>query len=85
VVAQHLSEGELLYTGAKIKVEGNVASKSDRKQSKQLEELAPNPIVLFRDKPKFLQRLGKKKRISPLVKTKGEPPVLYSSRSRIHY
>jgi hypothetical protein len=48
VVAQHLSEGELLYTGAKIKVEGNVASKSDRKQSKQLEELVrPKPNSSF--------------------------------------
>jgi hypothetical protein len=30
--AEHLSEGELLYTGAKV--EGNVASKSDRKAIK---------------------------------------------------
>jgi hypothetical protein len=35
-----LPEGELLYTGAKIKVEGNAASKSDRKAIKAaLEEL----------------------------------------------
>jgi hypothetical protein len=35
---------ELLYTGAKIKVEGNVASKSDRKAIKAARRIsAPNP------------------------------------------
>jgi outer membrane protein insertion porin family len=84
---QHLPEGELLYTGAKIKVEGKATTKSDRKAIKAaLEELVrPKPNSSFlgiRPKLFFYNLAGtpkKEKGFRHWLKTKvGEPPVLYS-------
>ncbi|UQD56754.1 BamA/TamA family outer membrane protein [Flavobacterium sp. K5-23] len=82
-----LPKGELLYTGAKIKIEGNEPSKKERKTLKsELELLArPKPNSSFlgmRPKLFFYNLAGKPKKEKGFqywVKTKlGEPPVLYS-------
>lgn len=84
---QHLPEGELLYTGATIKVEGTTTSKSERKEIKTaLEDLVrPKPNSSFfgiRPKLFFYNLAGtpkKEKGFQYWLKTKvGEPPVLYS-------
>lgn len=84
---QQLPEGELLYTGAKIKVEGQATTKRDRKAIKAgLEELVrPKPNSSFlgiRPKLFFYNLAGtpkKEKGFRHWVKTKvGEPPVLFS-------
>ncbi|MBX9886816.1 MAG: BamA/TamA family outer membrane protein [Flavobacteriaceae bacterium] len=86
---QKLAEGELLYTGAKVKVldEGNTTSKSERKEIKAaLEDLVrPKPNSSFLGlKPKlFFYNLAgtptKEKGFRYWLKNKvGEPPVLYS-------
>jgi len=84
---QNLPEGDLLYTGAKIKVEGKATSKSERKEIKAaLEDLVrPKPNSSFLGlKPKlFFYNLAgtpsKEKGFRYWLKNKvGEPPVLYS-------
>lgn len=84
---RNLPEGELLYTGAKVKVEGKETPKSERKELKSaLEELTrpkPNSSFLgFRPKLFFYNLAGtpkKEKGFRYWLKTKvGEPPVLYS-------
>lgn len=84
---QNLPEGELLYTGAKVKVEGDATPKSDRKAIKAaLEELIrPKPNGSFlgiRPKLFFYNLAGtpkKEKGFRYWLKNKvGEPPVLYS-------
>lgn len=84
---QHLPEGELLYTGATIKVEGDATAKSDRKAIKAAlgELVRPKPNSSFLGlKPKlFFYNLAgtpkKEKGFRYWLKTKvGEPPVLYS-------
>ena len=84
---KHLPEGELLYTGAKIKIEGDQPSKKERKALKS--ELAlltrpkPNSSLLgMRPKLFFYNLAGtpkKEKGVRHWIKTKlGEAPVLYS-------
>lgn len=82
-----LPEGELLYTGAKIKMEGNDPSKKERKALKSELELLTRPkpnssFLGMRPKLFFYNLAGKPKKEKGFrywVKTKlGEPPVLYS-------
>ena len=84
---KYLPEGELLYTGAKIKIEGNEPSKKERKILKSELELLvrPKPNSSFlgmRPKLFFYNLAGKPKKekgIRYWIKTKlGEAPVLYS-------
>ena len=84
---KNLPEGELLYTGAKVKVEGDATPKSDRKAIKAaLDELTrPKPNSSFlgiRPKLFFYNLAGtpkKEKGFRYWLKNKvGEPPVLYS-------
>ena len=84
---KHLSEGELLYTGAKVKMEGNETSKKERKALKaELEKLVrpkPNtPFLGMRAKLFFYNLAGKPKKEKGWrhwMKTKvGEPPVVFS-------
>jgi outer membrane protein assembly factor BamA len=84
---KNLPEGELLYTGAKIKVEGTTTDKKERKAIKAaLEELTrPKPNSSFlgiRPKLFFYNLAGtpkKEKGFRYWLKNKvGEPPVLYS-------
>ena len=84
---KYLPEGELLYTGAKIKVEGKQTSKKENKTLKnQLEEIVrPKPNSSFLGlKPKlYIYNLAgtpkKEKGWRYWLKTKvGEPPVFYS-------
>jgi outer membrane protein insertion porin family len=84
---KHLSEGELLYTGAKVKMEENETSKKERKALKaELEKLVrPKPNTLFfgmRAKLFFYNLAGKPKKEKGWrhwMKTKvGEPPVVFS-------
>lgn len=82
-----IPKDELLYTGAKIKIEGNEPSKKERKVLKtELELLVrpkPNSSFLgFRPKLFFYNLAGqpkKEKGFRHWLRTKvGEPPVLYS-------
>jgi len=82
-----LPEGELLYTGAKVVVEGKETTKKERKELKnQLKNLVrPKPnatIVGLRPKLYIYNIAGtpkKEKGLKHWLKTKvGEPPVLYS-------
>ena len=84
---KNLPEGELLYTGAKVKVEGDATPKSERKAIQAaLEELTrPKPNSSFlgiRPKLFFYNLAGtpkKEKGFRYWLKNKvGEPPVLYS-------
>ncbi|WP_367769435.1 BamA/TamA family outer membrane protein [Flavobacterium sp. WC2421] len=84
---KYLPEGELLYTGAKIKIEGNEPAKKERKALKSELELLvrPKPNSSFlgmRPKLFFYNLAGqpkKEKGIRYWIKTKlGEAPVLYS-------
>ncbi|MDG2432506.1 BamA/TamA family outer membrane protein, partial [Flavobacterium sp.] len=84
---KNLPEGELLYTGAKVKVEGVATTKSERKAIQAaLEELTrPKPNSSFlgiRPKLFFYNLAGtpkKEKGFRYWLKNKvGEPPVLYS-------
>ena len=84
---KYLAEGELLYTGAKVKMQGNETPKKERKALKtELEELVrPKPNATFlglRPKLYIYNLAGKTKKEKGWrhwLKTKvGEPPVLYS-------
>ena len=84
---QYVPKGELLYTGAKVKVVGNEPSKKERKAlQKELEVLVrPKPNASFlgmRPKLFFYHLAGtpkKEKGIRYWMKTKlGEAPVLFS-------
>jgi outer membrane protein assembly factor BamA len=84
---KNLPEGELLYTGAKVKVEGDATPKSERKAIQAaLEELIrPEPNSSFlgiRPKLFFYNLAGtpkKEKGFRYWLKNKvGEPPVLFS-------
>ena len=82
-----LPEGELLYTGAKITVEGKETSKKERKALKnQLKDLVrpkPNATILGLRPKLYIYNLAgtpkKEKGFKYWLRTKvGEPPVLYS-------
>lgn len=84
---KYLPEGELLYTGAKIKMEGNETPKKEKKALKTAMKklLRPKPNSTFLGlKPKlFVYNLvgtpKKEKGLWHWLKFKvGEPPVLYS-------
>jgi outer membrane protein insertion porin family len=84
---KYLAEGELLYTGAKVKMEGNETSKKERKVLKaEFENLVrPKPNSTFlglRPKLFFYNLAGKPKTEKGWrhwLKTKvGQPPVLFS-------
>lgn len=86
-----LPEGELLYTGAKVKVEGDSLSKSEKKELKaQLNELPrpkPNSSILgLKPKLYFYNIAGEPKKEKGfrhwLRNTVGEPPVLFSQVDR---
>jgi hypothetical protein len=80
---RNLPEGELLYGGAKIKVEGN-AKKKERKALKAFEAIVrpkPNSSFLgFRPKLFIYKIAGtpKAKGFRYWLKPKGEAPVYYS-------
>lgn len=82
-----LPEGELLYTGAKIKIEGNDTSNKENKALKialkNIVRPKPNSSILgLRPKLYVYNIVGtpkKEKGLRYWLKTKvGEPPVLYS-------
>jgi outer membrane protein assembly factor BamA len=82
-----LPEGELLYTGAKVIVEGKETSKKERKalknQLKTLVRPKPNATILGLRPKLYIYNLAgtpkKEKGFKYWLKTKvGEPPVLYS-------
>ncbi|MCL6462725.1 MAG: BamA/TamA family outer membrane protein [Flavobacterium micromati] len=82
-----LPEGELLYTGAKVVVEGKETSKKERKalknQLKTLVRPKPNATILGLRPKLYIYNLAgtpkKEKGFKYWLKTKvGEPPVLYS-------
>jgi outer membrane protein assembly factor BamA len=84
---KNLPDGELLYTGAKVKVEGDATPKSERKaiQAASEELIRPKPNSSFlgiRPKLFFYNLAGtpkKEKGFRYWLKNKvGEPPVLYS-------
>jgi outer membrane protein assembly factor BamA len=84
---RYLPEGELLYTGATIKIEGNETSKKENKALKTAIKniLRPKPnssILGLRPKLYVYNIVGtpkKEKGFRYWLKTKvGEPPVLYS-------
>lgn len=84
---RYLAEGELLYTGAKIKIEGNETSKKEKLELKsELNKLVrpkPNSDILgLRPKLYIYNIVGtpkKEKGIRHWLKTKvGEAPVLFS-------
>ncbi|WP_035671541.1 BamA/TamA family outer membrane protein [Flavobacterium sp. 83] len=84
---KYLPEGELLYTGATLKVEGNEISKKEKKALKTAlkDILRPKPnstILGLRPKLYIYNIAGtpkKEKGFRYWLKTKvGEPPVLYS-------
>ncbi|PKP16073.1 MAG: hypothetical protein CVU07_08095, partial [Bacteroidetes bacterium HGW-Bacteroidetes-23] len=86
-----MPEGELLYTGAKVKVEGDSLSKSEKKDLKaQLNELPrpkPNSSILgLKPKLYFYNIAGEPKKEKGfrhwLRNTVGEPPVLFSQVDR---
>ncbi|RAR48972.1 translocation and assembly module lipoprotein TamL [Flavobacterium lacus] len=86
-----LPEGELLYTGAKVKVEGDSLSKSEKKDLKtQLNELPrpkPNSSILgLKPKLYFYNLAGEPKKEKGfrhwLRNTVGEAPVLFSQVDR---
>ena len=85
---KYLPEGELLYTGAKIKVEGKQTSKKENKALKnQLQEIVrpkPNSSILGLKPKLYIYNLAgtpkKEKGWRYWLKNKvGEPPVLYST------
>jgi hypothetical protein len=82
-----LPEGELLYTGAKIAVEGKETSKKEKKalknQLKALVRPKPNATILGLRPKLYIYNLAgtpkKEKGFKHWLRTKvGEPPVLYS-------
>ncbi|MFV5699145.1 BamA/TamA family outer membrane protein [Flavobacterium sp. ZT3R17] len=84
---RYLPEGELLYTGAKIKIEGNETSNKENKALKtalkNIVRPKPNSSILgLRPKLYVYNIVGtpkKEKGLRYWLKTKvGEPPVLYS-------
>ncbi|GGB67157.1 membrane protein [Flavobacterium suaedae] len=84
---KYLPEGEMLYTGAEVKVKDSTLSKSDRKEMEQEMEdlLRPRPnrkILGLRAKLYFYNIAGepkKNKGFRHWLKNKvGEPPVLFS-------
>ncbi|MNX24110.1 Outer membrane protein assembly factor BamA [compost metagenome] len=84
---KYLAEGELLYTGAKIKIEGNETSKKEKLELKsELNKLVrpkPNSDILGLRPKLFIYNIAgtpkKEKGIRHWLKTKvGEAPVLYS-------
>lgn len=84
---RYLSEGELLYTGAKVKIEGKETSKKENKALKtalkNIVRPKPNSSILgLRPKLYVYNIVGtpkKEKGLRYWLKTKiGEPPVLYS-------
>lgn len=84
---RYLSEGELLYTGAKLKIEGKETSKKENKALKtalkNIVRPKPNSSILgLRPKLYVYNIVGtpkKEKGLRYWLKTKvGEPPVLYS-------
>lgn len=86
-----LPEGELLYTGATVKIEGDSLSRSERKELKAtLEELVrpkPNSSVLgLKPKLYFYHLAGEPERDKGfrywLRNKVGEPPVLFSRVDR---
>ena len=84
---RYLPEGELLYTGAKVKIEGNETSNKENKALKtalkNIVRPKPNSSILgLRPKLYVYNIVGtpkKEKGLRYWLKTKvGEPPVLYS-------
>lgn len=84
---RYLPEGELLYTGAKVKIEGNETSNKENKALKtalkNIVRPKPNSSILgLRPKLYIYNIVGtpkKEKGLRYWLKTKvGEPPVLYS-------
>jgi outer membrane protein assembly factor BamA len=84
---KYLQEGELLYVGAKVKIDSKTTSKKEKKMLKsQLSELVrpkPNKKILgLRPKLYIYNLVGKVKKEKGfkhwLKYTIGEPPVLYS-------
>ncbi|RBN50722.1 translocation and assembly module lipoprotein TamL [Flavobacterium psychrolimnae] len=85
---KYLPEGELLYTGAKVKVEGKQTSKKENKALKnQLQEIVrpkPNSSILGLKPKLYIYNLAgtpkKEKGWRYWLKNKvGEPPVFYST------
>lgn len=84
---KHLPEGEMLYTGAEVKVEDSLMSKGERKDMKtEMEDLLrpkPNRKILgWRFKLSMYNLAGEPKKSKGfrhwLRNTIGEPPVLFS-------
>jgi outer membrane protein insertion porin family len=84
---KYLAEGELLYTGAKIKMDNNTTSKKERdalaSELKKLIRPIPNSTIIGLKPKLFIYNLAgkttKEKGFSHWLKTKiGEPPVLQS-------
>ncbi len=84
---KYLAEGELLYTGAKIKMEGNETPPKEKKAlktaMKELRRPIPNSSILGLRPKLFIYNLAgtpkKEKGIRHWLKTKvGEAPVLFS-------
>jgi outer membrane protein insertion porin family len=89
----YLQEGEMLYTGAKVKIEGNDTLAKEHKQLKtELEKLLrpkPNSVILGMRPSLYIYNIvgpvKKEKGLKYWLKTKiGEPPVLASQLDLEH-
>ena len=90
---KYLQEGEMLYTGAKVKMEGNDTLTKEYKQLKtELEKLLrpkPNTVILGMRPSLYIYNIvgsvKKEKGLKHWLKTKiGEPPVLASQLDLKH-